>query len=221
MSDLRLALFDCDGTLANSHAFINSALLKGFADCGFPVPNDKATQRIIGLSFREALQALDASLTGEQLAAVEARCHVHLLAARTTDDIVEPLYEGIAPMLEQLSTAGWLMGVATGKGMHGLKHLLDTNGVARHFVTLNTSDECISKPAPEMVMNALAATGVAASRCIVIGDTTYDMKMAHNAGVKALGVAWGYHPPAQLLEAGALAVVPTPAELPHYLEDLL
>jgi len=220
VSVLRLALFDCDGTLANSHALINTALVNGFVDCGHKPPSDADVRRIIGLSFREALQELDASLDGEQLAAVEARCHVHLRNARSGNDIVEPLYEGIPVMLDQLAQAGWLMGVATGKGMHGLRHLLETNGVLHHFVTLNTADECISKPAPEMVMKALAATGVAPENCIVIGDTTYDIKMAHNAGVKSLGVAWGNHPVEQLLQAGAHDVVPAVEELPVYLERL-
>ncbi len=40
----------------------------------------------------------------------------------------------------------------------------------------------------------------------MIGDSTYDMAMARAAGVRALGVSWGYHPPADLIAAGAQAV---------------
>jgi len=49
----------------------------------------------------------------------------------------------------------------------------------------------------------LSETGVAPSAAMMIGDSTYDMEMACSAGVKAIGVAWGYHAPASLSGAGA------------------
>ena len=52
----------------------------------------------------------------------------------------------------------------------------------------------------------------------MIGDTAYDMAMARAAGVRALGVAWGYHAPDELIEAGAEAVAATPAELEALLD---
>jgi phosphoglycolate phosphatase len=48
---------------------------------------------------------------------------------------------------------------------------------------------------------------------VMIGDTTYDIAMAVSAGVRAIGVAWGYHAADELLAAGAAAVAETPEEL--------
>jgi phosphoglycolate phosphatase len=45
----------------------------------------------------------------------------------------------------------------------------------------------------------------------MIGDTAYDMEMARNAGIRAFGVDWGYHDPAELFDAGAEAVATTMA----------
>ena len=68
-----------------------------------------------------------------------------------------------------------------------------------------------------MLEAALAAVGARAEDCAMIGDTAYDMAMATAAGARALGVAWGYHPPAELLATGAEAVAANPAELGHLL----
>jgi len=53
---------------------------------------------------------------------------------------------------------------------------------------------------------------------VMIGDTQFDMQMAASTGVRAIGVSWGYHAPAELLAAGAERVVTTPAELGEHLQ---
>jgi phosphoglycolate phosphatase len=58
-----------------------------------------------------------------------------------------------------------------------------------------------------MVLQAMAAVGAAPEATVVVGDTVYDMQMADNAGVRAVGVAWGYHDAAELRAAGAAAIV--------------
>jgi phosphoglycolate phosphatase len=63
-----------------------------------------------------------------------------------------------------------------------------------------------------MVERALADTGVEAANTYVIGDTTFDMQMAYNAGVAAIGVGWGYHAPKALIASGARQVLGHPIE---------
>jgi phosphoglycolate phosphatase len=64
-----------------------------------------------------------------------------------------------------------------------------------------------------MILQALREAAVEAENAIMVGDTAFDMEMARAAGVAAIGVAWGYHPPPRLLAAGAGRVVETMAEL--------
>ncbi|PZP22241.1 MAG: haloacid dehalogenase, partial [Kocuria rhizophila] len=59
-----------------------------------------------------------------------------------------------------------------------------------------------------MVLACLAAAGVDAGEALMIGDTSFDIQMAGNAGVRALGVAWGHHTPEALRAAGAVDVAP-------------
>ncbi len=74
-------------------------------------------------------------------------------------------------------------------------------------MTMQVADDHPSKPHPSMVQAALDEAGVAAADAVMVGDTTFDMAMARAAGVEALGVGWGYHPPADLARAGAREVV--------------
>jgi phosphoglycolate phosphatase len=54
----------------------------------------------------------------------------------------------------------------------------------------------------------------------MVGDTAFDIEMAHAAGARAIGVAWGYHPPAELVQAGADAMISDFSELVPTLERL-
>ena len=53
----------------------------------------------------------------------------------------------------------------------------------------------------------MAAAGTAPADTVIVGDTSFDMHMAANAGAHAIGVAWGYHDTGVLEEAGAHRVL--------------
>jgi phosphoglycolate phosphatase len=203
---LRLAIFDCDGTLVDSQADIVQAMDMAFAGQGLPPPPHAAVRRIVGLSLHEALHQLHPA--GDEMirTALVAGYKDAFRARRAAGTVGEPLYDGIAALIAELNAAGWLLGVATGKSDRGLAHCLERHGLTGHFVTLQTADRHPSKPDPAMIEACLDATGAARADTVMIGDTAYDMAMAVNAGVRGIGVDWGYHPPADLIAAGASAV---------------
>jgi phosphoglycolate phosphatase len=136
---------------------------------------------------------------------------------RESGGAFDPLYDGIADLVSALSAEGWLLGVATGKALRGLRHVLHVHGLTNQFVTLQTADHHPSKPHPSMIETALAETGVEPEQAVMIGDTSFDMMMAQAAGVRALGVGWGYHSPEELLDAGAQSVAMDTAELARHI----
>jgi phosphoglycolate phosphatase len=71
-----------------------------------------------------------------------------------------------------------------------------------------------------MVLAAMRETGAAPQDTVVVGDTVFDLEMARAAGARAIGVAWGYHPPSALREAGAHALIEAFAELLPMLDRL-
>ena len=210
---VRLALFDCDGTLVDGQAGVCNAMDAAFADLGLPAPDRHLVRRIVGLSLPQAIRQLAPDLGDTLCTAIDAAYRVRFRAARESGVLVEPLYDGIAELVASLTAAGWTLGVATGKSQRGLEHCLATHGLTARFATLQTADHHPSKPHPAMVLAALAETGAERDQCVMIGDTVFDIAMAKAAGVRALGVDWGYHTAAELIEAGAEAVAIDPAHL--------
>jgi phosphoglycolate phosphatase len=127
--------------------------------------------------------------------------------------VEEPLYQGIADLIDVLDGYGWLLGVATGKSDRGLALCLDHHGLSQRFVTLQTADRHPSKPHPSMIETAMAEAGAAPETTVMIGDTSFDMAMARAAGVVAIGVAWGYHPREELIAAGADYIAEHPSDI--------
>jgi phosphoglycolate phosphatase len=216
----RLAIFDCDGTLVDSGANICLAMEECFARAGLSAPPRERTRRVVGLSLVEAMRAM----------LPEAEPHVHVALAqdyklafhrlRGRGLVDEPLYEGIAELIETLDSDGWLLGVATGKSDLGLKLCLDHHGLHPRFVTLQTADRHPSKPHPSMVEQAMADAGAAPGTTIMIGDTSFDMAMARSAGVTAIGVTWGYHEAEELKAAGADFIAEHPRDIISFVKAL-
>jgi phosphoglycolate phosphatase len=132
---------------------------------------------------------------------------------RQAGEVDEPLFEGVIELLDTLEDDGWLLAVATGKSDRGLKHCLEQHDIHARFVSLQTADRHPSKPHPSMVEQAIADAGGSPQATIVVGDTSFDMAMAANAGATGIGAGWGYHEAEELLQAGAVAVAEQPLEV--------
>lgn len=214
---VRLAVFDCDGTLVDGQAHHCSAVEAAFAEVGLPAPDRHQIRRLIGISLPQTFIRLAPDIDETGIRRAMDAYKETKRAAGGPGVLQEPLFEGVADMLQRLCSQGWSLGVATGKSDLGLKHCLTMHGVFDLFTTLQTSDRHPSKPHPAMLEQAMAEAMAAPQSSVMIGDTSYDMEMARSIGVRAIGVAWGYHDPQELLDAGAEAVAETPAELGEWL----
>ncbi len=220
---MKLILFDCDGTLVDSHHNIAEAMRRAFDGLGVPYPGDDATRGIIGLSLHAAVAALAPEDTdATTLARLEEAYKRHFFRLRHEPDFHEPLFPGAREALESLAARDdVLLGIATGKSRRGLEVLLEREGLRDFFITLQTADDAPSKPHPGMVLRALEETGAEPHRAALIGDTRYDMQMARAAGALPVGVAWGYHPPHELKAAGAADIAEHFGHLPEKLDGLI
>ncbi|MFZ4689139.1 MAG: HAD-IA family hydrolase [Polymorphobacter sp.] len=216
---VKLAVFDCDGTLIDSQVNILRAMRLAFDAHALPPPADHDIRRVVGLSLVETMRVLlpdgDAPLH-ESLAQDYKQAFWRLRADKGLDP--EPLYDGIADILEHLRDSGWQLGVATGKSDRGLALALEHHGLTGHFITLQTADRHPSKPHPSMLRAALAEAGARAENAVIIGDTVFDIAMGANAGVRAIGVDWGYHDAVELMGAGAVGVALDTAHLTRLID---
>lgn len=214
---VRLAVFDCDGTLVDGQAAVCSAMDAAFAGAGLALPDRHAVRRAVGLSLPQAIRLLipqaDEAVRGE----VDRLYRDAFRHTRESGALVEPLYDGIAQLLASLSGEGWTLGVATGKSDRGLSHCLANHGLSALFATLQTADRHPSKPHPAMLEAAMDDCLALPADTVMIGDTQYDIAMARTIGVRAIGVDWGYHTPDELIAAGAEAVATSPAHLKELL----
>jgi len=200
---------------------IARAMSEAFATVGLTPPDAQDVRRGVGLSLEQACSILlpdpsDTAMT-ERVAAAYRKA---AFALRTGPDHFEPLFPGVREVLMQLDQGEVRLGIATGKSQRGLLASLERHELRRHFTTLQTADMAAGKPHPEMLHRAMSDAGAAPHETVLIGDTSFDMLMAGNAGVTAVGVAWGYHETDELHQAGAASIVEAFAGLPAALTNL-
>lgn len=217
---MRLVVFDMDGTLVDSHAYITDTIAAAFAALDLPLPTAEQSRQIIGLSLPVALGQLS-GLEGGPLDDLLARYRQMFHASPPSGDH-EPLFDGIADALQTLhADPQTLLGIATGKGQRGVDRILNLHGLADFFATSQTPDTNPSKPHPQMLYSAGQETGIPMQRTLMIGDTTFDMEMARAAGALAIGVSWGYHEVSDLRRAGAHIVLDNAGELVGAIDELV
>ena len=127
------------------------------------------------------------------------------------------LFGGAAAALRELGARGHLLAVATAKGRRGLVRELESTGLLPLLHASRTVDECPPKPHPGMLLELMAELGALPEQTLMIGDTTYDLEMAANAGVRAVGVLSGSHCVQDLEPHRPLALLASVADIPRWL----
>lgn len=182
-----LIVWDWDGTLADSTAMITNAILKAAEQVGLPEITAQAASNIIGLGLREAIEILYGDIPAQQAQALSTQYTINYYAGESEI----PLFLGAADTIKALRLKGFKLAVATGKGRRGLNLALEHCGLSKQFHATRTVDECFSKPHPQMLDELMDHLVVLPERTLMIGDTSYDLDMAKNAGVSSVGVTYG------------------------------
>lgn len=191
-----LIVWDWDGTLADSTGMIARAIVKAAEQVGLPQLELNKARNVIGLGLQESIATLFGDISNDKAQALAARYRENYFAGE--QEI--PLFSGAQALITELNRRGYKQAVATGKGRRGLDLALKRTGVANCFQATRTVDECFSKPHPQMLDALMDVSVVTPERTLMIGDSTYDLQMAQNAGVQYLAVTFGAHSAEQLLK---------------------
>ncbi|WP_323912417.1 MULTISPECIES: HAD-IA family hydrolase [Aeromonas] len=222
MQDIRLAIFDWDGTLMDSVGRIVACVQGAARDCELAVPAPAQIRQIIGLSLDVAMSRLFPLSSGSgsgsgsgsafderQIAALIDRYRHHYLHDATPS----PLFAGAGELLHDWRSRGLQLAVATGKSRRGLDRVLDETGLRPLFVTSRGADEARSKPDPQMLEQILDELGLSTRQAVMIGDSVHDMAMAEAIAMPRIGVTWGVDSRDALRRHGPVAVVDSMAAL--------
>jgi phosphoglycolate phosphatase len=210
-----LLVFDWDGTLVDSAAHIAASIQAACADLDLPVPTDADARHVIGLGLRDAIMYLVPQLEQHRYQQLADRYRYHFLAGDETVGPFPMVEEGIA----QLERAGFMLAVATGKSRVGLDRALGKVAFGKRFAATRCGDEGFPKPHPDMLKHLMDVTGTAASRTLMIGDTSHDLELAANAGTSAFAVSYGAHPVETLGQQPSLGCAASFAEVLQWLNE--
>lgn len=204
-----LVVFDWDGTLMDSTYSIVLAIQNACRDLGLNVPTEQQASWVIGLSLTEALKKAIPDLQAHQMDAFIERYKIHFW---TRDPDVR-LFPGNQAILNDLREKQVLMAVATGKSRIGLNRALNNHQLTSYFAATRTADETAGKPNPLMLNEIMEELMVPSSEVVMVGDTTHDIELAHNAGVHSIAVTYGAHNKHELVQAKPSFVVDSVDEL--------
>lgn len=192
MPDYRLLVFDWDGTLVDSIARIVESMRVAAAECGLEPRDEQRIRGIIGLGLPEAIQSLYPQLDDVALLELFRRVYSeHYIALESSPS---PLFAGVLESLLAFREQGYRLAVATGKSRRGLDRVLAGHGWEDFFDITRCADETASKPDPRMLHEILGHCEVAAGQALMVGDSPFDLQMAHNAGMTAVAVGYGAQP---------------------------
>ena len=205
-----LALFDLDGTLVDSAPDIADAVDIALVACGRAAVGETVVRGLIGNgAMRLIHRALTGRHDGDADAALHAQAYQYFVDAYQARVFKRTaLFPGVEEVLSRLATAGWALGCVTNKPARFTTPLLSAAGIAHHFAVILSGDSLpTKKPAPEPILHAAATLGMALPQVVMIGDSLADLHAAHNAGVRAVCVSFGYHGGVDLAGEGAEHVI--------------
>ncbi|WP_429056410.1 HAD-IA family hydrolase [Aeromonas jandaei] len=194
MQDIRLAIFDWDGTLMDSVGRIVACVQGAARDCELAVPAPPQIRQIIGLSLDVAMSRLfplrsdSGTAIDERQIAMLIDCYRHHYLHDATPS---PLFAGAGELLHDWRSRGLQLAVATGKSRRGLDRVLDETGLRPLFMTSRGADEANSKPDPLMLEQILDELGLSPRQAVMVGDSVHDMAMAEAIAMPRIGVTWG------------------------------
>jgi phosphoglycolate phosphatase len=185
-------LFDIDGTLLDSAPDICGAQREVLAAAGCPPVSFEFLRGYIGLELRALFRHMLPRAADAELDQLSAQYSVNFRARQHAG--TRP-YPGVP---EALASLGGRKSTATTKSTAGTRLALEHFGLLQHFDHVQGSDGLPCKPAPDVVLAALAALNAEPKDCMLVGDSPADMEAGRRAGVSICAVTYGYGDPAEL-----------------------
>ncbi len=214
----KLCIFDLDGTLINSLYDLADAMNYALKKNGFPVHEREKYRFMVGCGLSvladKAMvlpQGTNSGIKEKIIADFNSYYGEHYC------DFTVP-YDGITELLCRLDEKNVGYCVLSNKPdeftVQIVKALFPKN---KFMAVMGKRDEYPRKPDPASVNAIMKASGVSNGDCLYIGDSNVDMQTARNAGIRSVGVSWGFRPVEELVSSGAAHIADSPDDILRFL----
>lgn len=210
---IKLVIFDLDGTLLNT--------LQDLADCtnyilrkrNYPEHPLDSFRYFVGDGIRKLIERAipENERFSENIDNIMADflSYYHLHHADKTAP-----YQGIIPVLSELNRKNILIAVASNKAHELMAPIMEHYFPKIRFAAAIGNRKGIpTKPDPAIVKGILQLTNISEIETLYFGDTSVDMKTAAAAGIRKIGVLWGFRDSEELISAGADQLITKPEEI--------
>ncbi len=198
----RLFIFDFDGTLADSAAWMVETLNAAADQFGYRALPPEEMEALRGKDSHAIFRAM--RLPPERLPEI-----VDHVRARAKEAAPAPLFSGIPEMLRDLHGRGKILAAVSSNSAEAVRRAL---GPLAGLFSVYDCDAAMFGKADNF-RRVLAATGVSAGEAISIGDEVRDIEAARAAGIACGAVIWGYATEALLAAQAPDRLIRTPAEI--------
>ena len=211
----KLIIFDLDGTLLNTIADLAASTNHALTACGHPERRLKEYNLLVGRGIANLMRgALPEDARSEE----EVQKMLSIFVPYYTEhiaDLTTP-YPGIPELLQEASDKGIRLAIASNKFQSGTEILVRKFFPGISFVKiLGQREGAPIKPDPQIVLEAMEAAGTDISREEVsyVGDSNVDMQTGINAGVRTIGVSWGFRTREELAAYNPYRIAEKPSDI--------
>ena len=186
---MKYIIFDFDGTIGDSQALIVKTLQDTMRKRGLEVKSDAECAATIGLRLDEAFVQLFEMSAEEGMACAET---YRVIFEENKQHLIVQPFPHVLETIHTLHRQGYQLAIASSRGSDSLFGYAKQMGIEDCISSIMAGDlvEHV-KRAQEMVFKALEEMNGTVEEALVVGDMTYDVDMAHNAGAKACAVTYG------------------------------
>lgn len=209
----KLVIFDLDGTLLDTIADLAAAANHALQKAAFPVHDTETIRTFVGNGISKLLERAlpEGARTAENVERLRTDFVPYYDAHNAEQS--KP-YPGVAALLLRLQERGMMLAVASNKYQAATEKLVAHYFPGIRFVKVMGQREGVPvKPDPTIVFDIMEAAGVGKEDVLYVGDSGVDMQTAHNAGVDAVAVSWGFRPRTELEAFRPLAIIDRAEEL--------
>ncbi|MBQ6714787.1 MAG: HAD-IIIA family hydrolase [Clostridia bacterium] len=209
---IKAVIFDLDGTLVNSLFDLAAACNYALTEKGFHTHTIEEYKYFIGNGIPKLIErAVPENHRNEHIIKAVREEFLRYYSVHFVDKTVA--YDGMMETVTELKDRGLKLAVVTNKADNMAKSVVKAVYGDIFDIVLGLTDKFPAKPEAASTLNVLKQLSVTADECVFVGDSAVDIITANNAGLKSVGVLWGFRKREELAENGATYIIEKPQDL--------